>query len=168
MVDTAGQFCIPVLCSVQTSSRGLAWSLGGDGANSAQQIAKTFPPLSLSFSFSLFFFRSLACEQGSLMRVPGKFWRRTLQRGKNSGRLPALWLRAALQPRPQGAFPWLQGQGKAPWRRGSQRYTPLKREPLTRQLPSQTFIRHFHISIFLKPCSTPKVHQHWRQFLLRR
>ena len=55
MVDTAGQFCIPVLCSVQTSSRGLAWSLGGDGANSAQQIAKTFPPLSLSFSFSLFF-----------------------------------------------------------------------------------------------------------------
>ena len=54
MVDTAGQFPIPVLCSVQTSSRGLAWSLGGDGANSAQQIAKTFPPLSLSFTFSLF------------------------------------------------------------------------------------------------------------------
>ena len=55
MVDTAGQFCIPVLCSVQTSSRGLAWSLGGDGANCAQQTAKTFSPLSLSFSFSLFF-----------------------------------------------------------------------------------------------------------------
>ena len=55
MVNTAGQFFIPVLCSVQTSSRDLAWSLGGDGANSAQQIANTFPPLSLSFTFSLFF-----------------------------------------------------------------------------------------------------------------
>ena len=87
MVDTAGQFCIPVLCSVQTSSRGLAWSLGGDGANSAQQIAKTFPPLSLSFSFSLFFSalwpasRAHLCEFREILAADPptrkKFWQAT-------------------------------------------------------------------------------------------
>ena len=54
MVDTAGQFCIPVLCSVQTSSRGLAWSLGGDGANSAQPRTTNSEDLPSSFPFLQF------------------------------------------------------------------------------------------------------------------
>ena len=73
MVNTAGQFSIPVLCSVQTSSRGLAWSLGGDGANSAQQIAKTFPPLSLSFTFSLFFSALLPASRAHLCEFRENF-----------------------------------------------------------------------------------------------
>ena len=76
----------------------------------SEDLPSSFPFL----QFLLIFFRSLACEQGSLMRVPGKFWRRSVQRGKILAGYPLSDFAPHYNLVPRALFPGSKAKEKLP------------------------------------------------------